>query len=136
MEQSARQADVEDVLLEDCHIQTSLLHGNWWGRGEPVHLSAVRFPGEDRLFHIRQITLRNIESKGENAVVLFAEEPGAIDQVEIARVKSTLGRGDLFEKWGGNLDLRPSSHPQLSIIAGGTAPLWAIGVTRLKCTDC
>jgi polygalacturonase len=129
----ARQAGVEDVVVENCRIETSLFHGNWWGRAEPIHLSAVRFPGEPGLFSIRKIVFRDIDAMGENAVVLFAEEPGAIEEVELVRVKMTLRRGDLFGAWGGNLDLRPG-HPQL--LAGGTAPLWAIGVSRLDCEDC
>lgn len=132
----ARQADVEDILVEDCKIQTSLFHGNWWGRGEPIHLSAVRFPGETQLFTIRDITFRHIEAVGENAVLLYAEEPGAIDGVKMFHVQSTLRRGELFESWGGNLELRPIADPLRSISAGGTAPLWAIGASRFKCEDC
>jgi polygalacturonase len=132
----ARQADVEDVVVENCKIATSLFHGNWWGRGEPIHVSAVRWPGEPQLFHIRNITFRDIEATGENAVTFFAEEPGAIEDVELTRVKSTLRRGALFETWGGNLDLRPAATAQQGIIPGGTAPLWAIGVSRFHCNDC
>jgi len=132
----ARQADVENVIVEDCRIETSLFHGNWWGRGEPVHVSAVRWPGEPQLFHIRHLMFRDIEATGENAVTFFAEEPGAIDDVKIVRMKSTLRRGELFEQWGGNLDLRPAATAEKGIVAGGTAPLWAIGVSRFQYEDC
>ena len=132
----ARQADAEDILVEDCRIQTQLFHGHWWGRGEPIQLSAVRFPGDPNLFHIRRVTLRNIEATGENAVVLFAEEPGFIDDVKMINVRSTLKRGELFEAWGGNLDLRPFADEARSIMAGGTAPLWAVGVSHLQCENC
>jgi hypothetical protein len=131
----ARQSDVEDVVVEQCRIHTSLFHGNWWGRGEPIHVSAVRFFDQPRLFHVRGVTFRDIEAVGENGVVLYAEDPGAIAEVEMVRVNSTLRRGELFASWGGNLDLRPAPRP-ISIVAGGTAPLWAIGVAGLRCTDC
>jgi hypothetical protein len=132
----ARQSDVENVVVENCRIQTGFYHGGWWGRGEPIHLSSMKFWGESRLFHIRNITFRDIEATGENAVSLFALEPGAIDGVNFIRVHSTLRRGALFEPWGGNLDLRPSADHRLSFVAGGTAPLWAVGVSHLHCEDC
>jgi polygalacturonase len=132
----ARQADVEDIVVEDCRIQTGLVHGNWWGRGEPIQLSAVRFAGESRLFSIRNVTFRDIEAVGENAVTLFAEEPGAISGVKMIRVRSVLKRGPLFETWGGNLDLRPMANDQAAMVEGGTAPLWVIGVPDLQCEDC
>ncbi|CAN5343413.1 glycoside hydrolase family 28 protein [soil metagenome] len=132
----ARQADVEDVVVENCQIRTRLFHGNWWGRGEPIHLSAVRFPGEPKLHQIRDITFRDIEAIGENAVLLYAEEQGAIDGVKMTRVRSTLRRGELFENWGGNLELRPIEDQTRGIAVGGTAPLWAIGATDFHCENC
>lgn len=132
----ARQADVEDVVIKDCRIQTSLFHGNWWGRGEPIHLSAVRFSGEPRLFHIRRVTLRNIRTIGENATVLFAEEPGAIDDVKIMGMVALLRRGKLFEHWGGNLDFRPAADPKIEMMPGGMTPFWAVGVSQLQCEGC
>lgn len=132
----ARQAEVEDVVVEDCRIQTALMHGNWWGRGEPIHLSAVRFAGESRLFSIKDVTFRDIEAVGENAVTLYAEEFGAISGVKMIRVRSTLRRGALLETWGGNLDLRPMANDRAAIVEGGTAPLWAVGVVGMQREDC
>jgi len=132
----ARQAEVEDVVVEDCRIQTALMHGNWWGRGEPIHLSAVRFAGESRLFSIKDVTFRDIEAVGENAVTLYAEEFGAISGVKMIRVRSTLRRGALLETWGGNLDLRPMANDRAAIVEGGTAPLWAVGIVGMQREDC
>ena len=33
---------IENVLFENIVIQTRLHSGDWWGNGEPIHLSAVR----------------------------------------------------------------------------------------------
>ncbi len=131
----ARQADVEDVVIEDCRIDSALFHGNWWGRGDAIHLSAMRFPGDPTLHSIRHVTIRDIEAIGENGINLIAEEPGFIHNVQLIRVKSTLRLGKLFPQWGGNLDNRPANHPY-GIMAGGTAPYWAVGVSRLRCEDC
>lgn len=132
----ARQADVEDVAVEDCTIQTRLFHGNWWGRGEPVHVSAVRFGRDLPLFRIRDLTFRDIRAEGETGMLFFAEEPGAIEHVRLIRVSNTLHRGALHEQWGGNVELRPVANPEWSIMAGGNAPLWAVGVKDLHCEEC
>ncbi len=132
----ARQAAVENVTVENCRIRTGLFHGNWWGRGEPVQVSTVRFPGESRLFPIRDLVFRDIEASGENAFTLYSQEPGGIENVRLIRVQATLCKGELFEAWGGNLDLRPAADLKLAIHAGGTAPLWALGVARLEQTEC
>jgi len=130
----ARQADVDDVTVENCRIQTSLFHGDWWGRGEPIHISSAAFPGETAVFHIRNVVFKDIEAIGENAVTLYAEQEGAIDRVQMIRVRHKLKKGDLFDTWGGNLDLRPANS-KIAMHAGGTAPLWAIGVTNFEQTD-
>ena len=132
----ARQAPVTDVSMENCRIETRLFHGNWWGRGEPIHVSTVRFGKGDPVFPIRRIVLKKIEAVGEGPVVLFAEEPGAIADVAISGVVSELRSGPLTEAWGGNLDLRPAADPELSLVAGGRAPLWAIGVEGLTMEGC
>ena len=132
----ARQSAVDDVTMESCRIETRLFHGNWWGRGEPVHLSTVRFAPEGRVFPIRDVVLTDVEADGEGPVVLFAEEPGAIERVALVRVRSRLRHGPLSDAWGGNLDLRPAADPALAIVSGGRAPLWAVGVAGLRCEEC
>jgi hypothetical protein len=96
----------------------------------------VRFAGEPRLFSLKNITFRDVEASGENAVTLYAEEAGAISGVKMIRVRSTLKRGPLLETWGGNLDLRPMANDRAAIVEGGTAPLWVVGVADLQCEDC
>lgn len=132
----ASQADVSDIVVKNCRIETGLFHGNWWGRGEPVQISAVRYYGNPDLYHVRNVLMEDITAIGENAFTLYAEEPGAIDGVKLVRVNYTLRKGALFETWGGNLDLRPAGDKRIAIHAGGTAPLWAIGVTNLEQIDC
>lgn len=132
----ARQSEVADVLVENCRIATELFHGNWWGRGEPIQISTVRFPGETKLFQVRNVIIRDVTARGENAVTLFSEDEGGIEAVRLERVRHTVRTGALFADWGGNLDLRPAANRELAIHAGGTAPLWAVGVARLELIDC
>ena len=132
----ASQSDVSDIVVTNCSIKTRLFHGNWWGRGEPVQISAVRYPGVADLHHVRNVLIEDVSAIGENAFTLYAEEEGAIDGIKLVRIEYTLTTGELFETWGGNLDLRPAADKKIAVHAGGTAPLWSIGVTHLEQIDC
>ncbi|MEO7933397.1 MAG: glycosyl hydrolase family 28 protein [Chthoniobacterales bacterium] len=132
----ARQANVEDVVVKNCKISTHLFHGNWWGRGEPIHISNVSYVSEEGGFLIRDILIEDIEAVGENALTLYSEKEGGIDNVKLIRVDYLLRKGELFESWGGNLDLRPTARASMGIFEGGTAPLWSVGVTKLELINC
>ncbi len=40
--------DVENLIFSDIMLRTRLLTGHWWGKAEPIHVSAVLWaPGVD-----------------------------------------------------------------------------------------
>lgn len=127
----ARQSAVEDVVIRRVKIHTRLFHGNWWGRGEPLHITALRFWGDSVLHTVKNVRVEHLEADSENGIHLFAEEQGVIDDVQLSDVTLTLRAGPLHEIWGGNLDLRPAATRPLAIHAGGNAPLWVHNVTGL-----
>jgi len=130
----ARQSSVEDVFIRRVKIQTQLFHGNWWGRGEPLHITALRYWGDPVLHTVKNIRVENLEADSENGIHLFAEEPGAVDGVSLTDVTLTVRAGPLHDIWGGNFDLRPAAARPLAIHAGGNAPLWSHNVAHLTQT--
>lgn len=131
----ARQSAVEDVTLRNIRCETRLFHGDWWGRGEPLQISSVRFYGEPELFPIRNVRVEHFHAIGENGVHVYAEEPGALSGMELRDVSVRIQASPLFEAWGGNLDLRPARR-EIAVHEGGNAPLWAVHVGDLRCVDC
>jgi polygalacturonase len=127
----ARQSSVEDIIIRRVKIQTRLFHGNWWGRGEPLHITALRFWDGPTLHTVKNIRVEHLEADSENGIHLFAEDPDAIDGVSLTDVTLTLRAGPLHDIWGGNFDLRPAAARPLAIHAGGNAPLWSHHVANL-----
>ena len=105
----AREAAVEDVAIRNVRLQTRLFHGNWWGRAEPIHVSAVRYQSGQELPAVRRVTVENVSAVAENGICVFAEDSGAIEDVTLRNVTIELRVSSLFERWGGNLDLRPAA---------------------------
>ena len=130
----ARQSPVSDVVIRRVKIQTQLFHGNWWGRAEPLHITALRFWDGPALHTVKNVRIEHLEADSENGIHLFAEDSGAIDNISLTDVTLAVRAGPLHDTWGGNLDLRPAASRALAIHAGGNAPLWSHNVTHLTQT--
>ena len=48
-------------------------------------------------------------------MVMWAQEPGQIEDVTLDHVRLHVRKGPLSESYGGNLDLRPAFEPQWAI---------------------
>lgn len=97
---------VENLIFSDIVIRTRLLTGHWWGKAEPVHVSAVLWaPGVERAGQIRNVTFDDV------------------------RVR--VGRGPNSDTWGGNVDMRPTRDPKLSLFERDLPALLALHTDRL-----
>lgn len=99
-----QEGDVSDILFSDCVVQTRLFDPAWWGRGEPIYVSAV--PWHDKVGTIRNVRFRNILARCENGAYVNAAQPGLIKGVLLENVRIELDR---WSGWpGGQYDRRPS----------------------------
>jgi len=96
---------LENIIISNVFIETRLHTGDWWGNGEPVHISAVQ--GETgELGQIRHVILRDIFCKGENGILIYGSEESHIQDVEFNTVHFELTDSKLNPVAGGNIDLR------------------------------
>ncbi|GAA4370077.1 glycoside hydrolase family 28 protein [Agromyces bauzanensis] len=141
----------EDILVSDCLIETALVAEQWWGRGEPLHISA--FPWFDRVGSIRNVRFVNILARGESGVNMSAVGPGHVtevllDNVRIELVDTAAETGGLFDRrpFAGGPDLYP--HPisgfylenvgdatlrDCEVVWTGAAPYFAHAVEAVSC---
>jgi polygalacturonase len=64
-------SNIEDLIFSDIMIETRLLNGQWWGHGEPIHLSCIsRFEGL-KAGQIKNVQFNNIEATGEQGILIF-----------------------------------------------------------------
>ncbi|MDR2974501.1 MAG: right-handed parallel beta-helix repeat-containing protein [Propionibacteriaceae bacterium] len=100
----------ENILFSNIVVETRLYDDSWWGRGEPIYVSA--FPWQEEIGRVRNVRFVNILARGESGVHISAERPGLIEGVLLENVRVEI------DKWsdipGGVIDRRPySGRPDL-----------------------
>lgn len=114
------QGNIERVIISDCTITTRLFDEHYWGRAEPVYITALPRFGvegeeipewnpENRVGTIRDVTISNIRCCGENGVVVYGiEREDGSRSVEDLRLKDIDLRIERKTRWpAGRRDLRP-----------------------------
>lgn len=97
---------VEDVLFSNFVLRTGLITGHWWGKGEPVNVSAVPMRAGTELGRIRRVWFQNILADSENAFLIYGSPESVIEDVLVADCKLHLRNSKLQLSYGGNFDLR------------------------------
>ena len=121
----------ENILFSNIIVETRVYDSAWWGRGEPIYVSA--YPWQQEIGRIRNVRFVNILARGESGVHVSAERPGLIDGLLFDSVRVEL------DKWsdidGGEVDIRPY-HGEPTVyrapISGFTISN-AAGVTLRNC---
>jgi polygalacturonase len=124
---------IERVLFSNLIIETRIFDPMWWGRGEPIQIAALPWTGRSELGVIRDIRFSNLICNSENGAVVFADEPGHIENISFDRVSIHITRPSAFA--GGQQDLRPNDRGGLrDIPTSGFILNNASGVTFRDCS--
>jgi hypothetical protein len=127
-----QEGSIENVLFNNIVIQTRLHTGHWWGKGEPVHISVL--PADDpkvKLGRVRNITFSNISAHSESGAVIWAQEPGQIEDVTFNQLHLNVHKGPLSTSYGGNIDLRPAYDPNWALFRHELAGIFCHGANGL-----
>jgi hypothetical protein len=124
---------VENVIFSDIVIRTRLLTGHWWGKAEPVHVSAVLWaPGVATPGRIRNVTFARLRVEGEHGMIVWGSPDSVIEDVTIDDVRVRVRRGPNSDSWGGNVDMRLTRDPKLSLFRRDLPALLALHTERLS----
>ncbi len=92
----------------------------WWGKGEPVFISATPRQGQEGSFPgtIRDIHISDLDIKCESCIFLGGEENSPIERVRLREIHLTLERqgtqpGGLFDEQPSGRHIYPHSIPAL-----------------------
>jgi hypothetical protein len=100
-------SSVENVLFSDIVIQTRLVTGHWWGKGEPIQVSAVPWnPKINQIGRIKNVRFRNITAQSPSGIIVYGCEQSVIKDLLFQGVKVRINNSPLQESYGGNFDLR------------------------------
>ena len=123
---------IENLLFSNITIETRLYKGKWWGKGEPIHISALaEFADNPQPRCVRNVVFSNILATGDHGIVLHADANSRIENVTFDQVQIALRPGPLQESFGGNYDYRPVWDPRQRVFAHDIPALHADGVTAL-----
>ena len=100
---------LENIHFSDMTIQTRLHTGDWWGNGEPIHISVIEgAPVETKMGTLSNVSFTNIRAESDTGILVYGDAPGAIQNLDFQNVELTIRNGTLQDEYGGNFDLRPA----------------------------
>jgi polygalacturonase len=103
---------IDNLHFSNMTIQTRLHTGDWWGNGEPIHVSVIEgAPVENKMGRLSNVSFTNIDAEGENGILLYGDFPGAMKDIRFRDVRLMMRNGPLQDTYGGNFDLRPTVDP-------------------------
>ena len=124
---------VENLIFSDITLRTRLLTGHWWGKAEPIHVSAILWaPGVAKPGRIRNVTFARIRVEGEHGILLWGTPESPLEEVSLEDVRVRIARGPQSDGYGGNVDLRLTRDPQHALFKRDLPALLARHVERLS----
>ena len=131
------EGSLENLIFSNIRIETRLRTGDWWGNGEPIHLSAIRGNADQnvKLGQIKNVQFNNITCRGENGLLLYGSDESIIQDVTLNNVTFEFVASPLNDVAGGNVDLRGNLDPRLGLFARDIPGLLAEHVAGLTIRD-
>ncbi len=104
---------IENVTFSCLNIDTRQFSpAHWWGKAEPIAVTALRRREDTRLGYIRNITFENINCISENGILIYGDETSSISGIHFKNISVALTKKTDWPK--GARDLRPCIGPGLS----------------------
>lgn len=100
------EGSLENLTFSNINIETKLRTGDWWGNGEPIHISAIRGKENVKLGKIKNLKFNHINCTGENGMLVYGTDESVIEDVSFNDINFELTDSKLNDVAGGNIDLR------------------------------
>lgn len=126
---------IENLVFSNFVIQTRLHNGQWWGNGEPIHLSAITRYENEPTGKIRNVQFHNIRAVSEAGILVWGDEPDVIESVSFNDIDLTIVKGRETMDYGGNFDLRPAADIRKQVFEHDIPGLYARHVEGLDIHD-
>ena len=126
---------IENMTFNGITIETRLHTGDWWGQGEPIHVSAVRLTAGVALGKIKNIRFSKVQCTGESGILVYGSEESVIENVSFEGLVFKLTDSPLNRAAGGNFDLRPVLDERLQLFEHDIPAFFARYVKNLTVRD-
>ncbi|SEW31627.1 glycoside hydrolase family 28 protein [Natrinema salifodinae] len=118
--------DIENVLFADIVVETGLLPGPWWGKGEPIYVTSVPRDDATELGTLRNVRFSNVVARSENGAFVYGHGDADVSGVRLHGVRLAIEGGEHADAVGGNADLQPTAV---------TAPIYELDVAAVHCEN-
>ncbi|TDN40421.1 hypothetical protein E4631_11205 [Hymenobacter sp. UV11] len=131
------EGSLENLTFDNIRIETKLRTGDWWGNGEPIHISAIRGNADKsvKMGRIKNVRFSNITCRGENGILLYGTAESPLENVEFHNLTFDFVDSPLNVVAGGNVDLRGNLDPRFGLFARDIPGLLAEHVNGLAIHD-
>lgn len=126
------EGSVSDILFFNIIIHTRLHTGDWWGNGEPIHVSCIPQKPGTELGRIENVRFSNILADSEHGIVVYGVQEHPIRNVSFHNVDLKVRPSSLNASFGGNFDLRPAYEDQYTLFGHDISGLYAGHVQGLR----
>lgn len=97
--------NIENVIFSNINIETRRFSNEWWGKAEPIYITAIDRKEGVKAGHIKNIHFQNINCIGENGIFLSGSPDNILKDITFDRVRVTLRKAS---KWTSDCyDIRP-----------------------------
>ncbi|MEI7734028.1 MAG: glycosyl hydrolase family 28 protein [Ferruginibacter sp.] len=127
------EGSLENISVNNVVIETRLRTGDWWGNGEPIHISAVR--GKDTslpLGKIKNVSFDNITCISENGILIYGSKESIIENIKFHNLTFNLVDSKLNDVAGGNIDLRGCLDPKVALFQSDIPAFLASNINGLS----
>lgn len=130
-----RKGNISNILFSNMIIDTRLYPGQWWGHGEPIHISALPGIGSKEVGILSNIRFTNIIATGEEGIILYGSKESTLKDISFQNVQLTLVKGKFTDINGGNFDLRATNDSKLAIFKHDVPAIFATHIDGLTLKD-
>jgi hypothetical protein len=129
------EGSIEHLTFSNIVIHTRLHTGDWWGHGEPIHVSAIRVNEKGPIGRIKGLKFSHVVATGESGILVYGTKDSVIEDVSFEDVDFRLNDSPLNPTAGGNFDFRPVYDPRLSLFRHDVPAFFAQHVKNLRLRD-
>jgi len=124
---------VENIAFSDCVIRTRRYPREWWGAGEPIHVSSIsRRAGQASAGIVRGVSFADIRCQGPSGAYLYGEADDSLRDMAFRGV--AIDVHPPADGYAGQYDLRPGWRNRAPF-PGRVAAFHAEGVDGLVLSD-
>ena len=130
-----QKGNMSHMIFSNIIIDGRLYPGQWWGHGEPIHISALPGLGYKDVGTISNVKFINIIASGEQGIVMIGSKESILKDISFENIQLTISRGQFTDINGGNFDLRPTNDAKTNLFKHDIPAVYATKIEDLTFKD-